>query len=54
MAELLGVYDSQIMRHTVIEVVRRGAARRPAVLPVSYGGTTSGYCRPLLLLIMEL
>jgi len=43
MAELLGVYDSQIMRHTVIDIVRRSAARTPEALAVSYDGTAYSY-----------
>lgn len=43
MAELLGVYDPKIMRHTVIDVVRRSAARTPNALAVSYEGTTYSY-----------
>ncbi len=43
MAELFGVYDREIMRHTVIDVVRRSAARTPDALAISYEGTTHTY-----------
>ncbi len=43
MPELLGVYDRKIMRHTVIDVVRRSAARTPDALAVAYDGTTYSY-----------
>ncbi|MBA3798547.1 MAG: AMP-binding protein [Geodermatophilaceae bacterium] len=43
MDELRGVYDSKIMRHTVIDMVRRTAARTPDALAVSYAGTTYTY-----------
>ncbi|MDQ4038257.1 MAG: fatty acyl-CoA synthetase [Actinomycetota bacterium] len=43
MTELLGVYDAAIMRHTVIDIVRRSAARTPGALAVSYQGTSYSY-----------
>jgi len=43
MDEMRGVYDSKIMRHTVIDVVRRTAARTPDALAVSYAGGTYSY-----------
>ena len=45
--ELRGVYDPEIMRHTVIDIVRRSAARTPDALAVSYQGTTYSYCELL-------
>jgi len=43
MRELLGGYDAAIMRHTVIDIVRRSAARTPDALAVSYDGRTHSY-----------
>lgn len=43
MAELFGVNDSKIMRHTVIDVVRRSMARTPEALAVCYEHTTYTY-----------
>ena len=43
MRELLGVYDAAIMRHTVIDIVHRSAARTPDALAVSYDGRTCSY-----------
>lgn len=46
MAEVLGGYDSTSMRRTVIDIVRRGAARTPDALAVSCEGTTYTYREP--------
>ncbi len=43
MTELLGVYDAAIMRHTVIDIVRRSAARTPDALAISYEGNRYTY-----------